>query len=313
MRRLAYTIGLLVVGASAGYLFTYLYRWEWQRALLAGVLLVAAELALVGGAVLDRLGRLDAHLHRSPPPPDGSQPDRGRPEPLRLQQAAPPPTVGFGWLERDPDTLAVFIPVLLGAGIVVSGLAWLLEWAAHRTARPTAERDLAGRLATLAPPPGGPLQADTRAAPPPRHRRRRAAGLLAVALTAALAVGGLARLTQNRPDPPQPAHVATLVLQVAHRRDPQRASMLVATVWQRCVTNVLGADAASSELLALGHDRYTALLHPAPGPIATRRLQGCLQDTTTDRIQLQVLTVAGVAPPAATAPSMPSAATGPAQ
>jgi hypothetical protein len=309
MRRLAYAIGVLVVGACAGYLFTYLYRWEWQRALLAGVLLVAAELALVAALVLERLGRLEGQLRRSRP--DRPPPGRDRAVGRRLQQGAPPPRLRFAWLERDPDALAVFIPVLLGAGMLVSALAWLLEWAAHRTARPAAERGLAGPLASLAPPLGNPLAGDTRPALPPR-RPWRAGWLLAVALAAALLVGGLARLTQNRPDPPQPAQAATLVLQVAHRQDPQRAGTLAASVWQRCVTSVLGAGATATGLLALGQGRYAVLLRPAPGPIATRQLRGCLQDATTDQLQLQAVTVTGVEQPAATAPSLPSAATGPA-
>ncbi len=207
----------------------------------------------------------------------------------------------------------MFIPVLLGAGMVVSGLAWLLEWAAHRTARPGMERDLASRLATLAPPQGTPLQGDTRSAPPPRHRWRRAAWLLAVGLAAALAVGGLARLTQNRPDPPPRTEASVLLLEVAHRQDPQRASLLATALWRRCVTTALGAGATATGLLALGQDRYTVLLRPAPGPIATRRLQGCLHDATTDQIQLQVVTVTGIGQPAATAATPPNAATGPAQ
>jgi hypothetical protein len=308
MRRLAYAIGVLVVGACAGYLFTYLYRWEWQRALLAGLLLVAAELALVAGVVLERLGRLEGHLHRSRP--DRPSPGRDQAEGRRLQQGAPPPRLRFAWLERDPDALAVFIPVLLGAGMLVSALAWLLEWAAHRTARPAAERGLAGQLASLAPPLGSPLEGDTRPTLPPRRPWRRAGWLLAVALAAALLAGGLARLTQNRPDPPQPAQAATLVLQVAHRQDLQRAGTLAASVWQRCVTTILGAGATATGLLALDHGRYAVLLRPAPGPIATRRLRGCLQDATTDRVQLQAVTVTGVEQPAATAPSLPSAATG---
>jgi hypothetical protein len=43
----------------------------------------------------------------------------------------------------------VFVPVLMGAGVIMSGLAWVIERLARRTARPTLERGLAARLAPL--------------------------------------------------------------------------------------------------------------------------------------------------------------------
>ena len=42
-------VGVLV--ASGGYVLVYLYRWEWNRALMAGVFFLAAEIALVGAAL----------------------------------------------------------------------------------------------------------------------------------------------------------------------------------------------------------------------------------------------------------------------
>jgi hypothetical protein len=51
----------------------------------------------------------------------------------------------------------VFVLVLLGAGIVLSGLAWLVDRIARVTAGPSVENDLARRLRPLQTPPGGLL------------------------------------------------------------------------------------------------------------------------------------------------------------
>jgi hypothetical protein len=149
-RRAFFVIISVTLAGSAAYVFVYLYRWEWHRALMAGILFVAAEVALVGAAMFDRL-RGQASQHRPS--------DRG--ETLEtLRQAAPPPPKPFAWLTRDGDDQAVFIPVLMGAGVVLSAVAWLVERLARATAHPVLERDLATRLAPLAPPDGGFLGED---------------------------------------------------------------------------------------------------------------------------------------------------------
>ena len=43
------------VVVSGTYVLVYLYRWEWHRAQVAGLFFLAAEIGLVGTAVLDRL------------------------------------------------------------------------------------------------------------------------------------------------------------------------------------------------------------------------------------------------------------------
>ena len=51
----------------------------------------------------------------------------------------------------------MFIPVLLGAGAVLSALAWVVERLARATAGRAAEQGLATRLGALEPPTGGLL------------------------------------------------------------------------------------------------------------------------------------------------------------
>lgn len=142
-RKIALAALVVVMAAAGWYVFVYLYRWEWNRALVSGVIFLAAEVALIGALVLSRLAAL------------------GRREPAdervvrRLRDAAPEPAKPFAWLGRSQTN--VFVPVLLGAGVVLSGLAWIVDRVARLTAVPSMERGLARRLTTLQPPPGGLL------------------------------------------------------------------------------------------------------------------------------------------------------------
>ena len=53
------------MAASGAYVFVYLYRWEWNRALVSGVIFLAAEIALLGALILDRVARLGRRLDES--------------------------------------------------------------------------------------------------------------------------------------------------------------------------------------------------------------------------------------------------------
>jgi hypothetical protein len=150
-RRLALLAALAVLAASGAYVFVYLYRWEWNRALVSGVIFLAAEIGLLGALILDRVARLgrrldDAGLGR--PPID----DRVA---RRLREHSPEPAKPFAWMTRSQSN--VFVPVLFGAGVVLSGLAWLVDRIARATAGPAIERGLARTLTALRPEPGGLL------------------------------------------------------------------------------------------------------------------------------------------------------------
>lgn len=181
-RRVGLLAAVVTLGASGWYVAVYLARWEWNRALMAGVIFVAAELGLLGLVLVDRLARLERRLDEHLPAPGSvrvttaasSAPDRpgaagsptrragrGEPDPrvlARVRDAAPSRRP-FAWL--DPaDRLSVFVPVLLGAGVVLSGVAWLVERIARLTGGTSLERGLASRLDVLALPPGGLLGGD---------------------------------------------------------------------------------------------------------------------------------------------------------
>jgi hypothetical protein len=168
-RRIGLAASLVTLAAAGWYVFIYLARWEWNRALMAGVLFVAAELGLLGLLLLDRLARLERRLDER----DRARPARVAPpatvapplEPAapaapdarvltRVHDAAPPPRRPFAWLDPT-DRMSVFVPVLLGAGVLLSGAAWLVERVARLTGGAALERRLAARLDVLALPPGG--------------------------------------------------------------------------------------------------------------------------------------------------------------
>jgi hypothetical protein len=139
---------LVPAGASAYYFFLYLTRWEWNRALVSGVIFVAAEVAFVGALLLDRVNRLRDEVRAL-----GEPPREPRPEILeRIHEAAPEARDPFAWLSPRSGQTGVFIPVLLGAGVVVSGVAWVVERLARALTGPQFERTLALDLEVIALP-----------------------------------------------------------------------------------------------------------------------------------------------------------------
>jgi uncharacterized protein YndB with AHSA1/START domain len=144
------------LAASGGYTFVYLYRWEWNRALMSAAIFIAAEVAVMGWLLAERLRvvnrKLDAQIEATRGDVHLRQARHRRTE--RIHETAPPARVSFEWLAR-PGQMNVFVPVLMGAGVLMSGLAWVVERIARRTVSPVAERGLAAQLDDLALPPGG--------------------------------------------------------------------------------------------------------------------------------------------------------------
>lgn len=138
MRKLAQLVLWLTLLGSGGYVFVYLYRWEWQRAQVALGFFLATEVAVAATLLVGRIGRTR--------PPD----DHGAVGRLRRRiQDSPPEPAPFRWLLPRPDRTSVFIPILLGAGVVAAALAWAVERVAAATARSGVERDLAEDLTAI--------------------------------------------------------------------------------------------------------------------------------------------------------------------
>lgn len=146
-RKLATLLATVTLAGSGVYLFVYLYRWEWNRALMAGVFLLAAQMVLSTTAILNRLRALEGATVA-----EGA----ARPQVLaRVREAAPAPRNHFAWMQPNAERMGVFVPILMGAGFVLSGLAWLVERLARGTAGPALERGLATRLSLFSLPEAG--------------------------------------------------------------------------------------------------------------------------------------------------------------
>ncbi|QOV39066.1 hypothetical protein IM697_12155 [Streptomyces ferrugineus] len=296
MRRIAYVFGALAATGAGTYLIVYLYRWQWQRAMICGVLLLVVEVMLFGLVTLGRLNRIEERLRdtdRRQRELDARQEDVL----TRLREpAAAEEEKRFRWLEDPAERSYVFVPVLMVAGVVLSGLAWVVQKVAATTARP-AERRLAGRLALLsAPDPAAPGDLEDLPAPGNGSRRRTArltaVSVVAVALLAAL-VTGLANVTQTRAEEAN-EHQATSVLVRVDLRgtdmSADRKALAARQIWEGCRDST-AVVLRHAPLGNLGDGMFAGVVRPALTDHDVLRLRGCLEDATLERAHLTVIAV----------------------
>jgi hypothetical protein len=296
MRRLALALPLVMGLVCGAYTIIYLVRWEWNRAIIAGLFFVAVEIVFVAMVVVDRLRSVEARLGLL-----AARPSRDAPtgETVRdaIAAAAPPARDHFGWLRDQAGRTNVFLPVLLGAGVLASSLAWVVEHLARATLSPVRERHLAESLGVLRPPVGGFLHGTVPEPVRPRPVRRvlfiTGAALLAAgtALGTAAGIDYVADRTQTRPDAHAPGVATHIELQlfgavVAH--DPERA---FGHLWSLCT----GPDVFRTRQLpapAVEHGppgRFRLEIDAHVGEHAMARLRGCLNDTTLDKVRGRVV------------------------
>lgn len=296
MRKIAYAFGALAAAGAGTYLIVYLYRWQWQRALICGVLLLIIEVMLFGLVTLGRLSRIEERLRDT----DRRQRELDARQEDVLTRLREPGAVEeekrFRWLEDPADRSYVFVPVLMVAGVVLSGLAWVVQKVASATARP-AERRLAGRLAVLsAPDPAAPGDLEDQPAPGTGFGRRTvrvtAVSVFSVALIAALVVG-LANLTQTR-DEEANEHQATSVLVQVDLRGADlsayRKGLAARQIWESCRDST-AAPLRHAPLGDLGDGLFAGVVRPALTDHDLLRLRGCLEDATLEHAHLTVVAV----------------------
>ena len=143
MKAIAWLAGVGTLVAGAAYMVVSLNRWEWNRALFFGLIVLIAEVGLATGLVLRKLGQLAGSLR---PDPDAL---------AALREARTPSPDRFAWLKESAAQLNVFITFLVGGGIVLSGVAWVVDRLASTTTTPLAERRLATQLVAISHPQGG--------------------------------------------------------------------------------------------------------------------------------------------------------------
>jgi hypothetical protein len=140
-------IGTLLAGAL--YMVVSLNRWEWNRALFFGLIVLIAEVGLATGLVLRRLARLEHVSSRVDPAVANI-----------IREARPPSPDRFAWLRESNQNLNVFITFLVGGGVMLSGIAWAVDRLASKTSSPAGEERLGRQLNPISYPSGGLLLDD---------------------------------------------------------------------------------------------------------------------------------------------------------
>jgi len=290
MRRIVRLITLAVLLISGLYAFIYLYRWEWNRAQFCVAVFIAGEVALVGMTIIERLNAMVERQEEQSPTAALDA----------IRASAPPMRRHFAWADKQASQLNVFVPILLGLGLVLSALAALVEKLARATAKPHLERRLAGRVDGMAPPAslitdnpwdGGRAPTHEHTPAPPRSVRKviiRAVEGVAVILVLGLSVQALGDAAQTRPDEVRDDERTVLVIDVRSGRARTSMTDAAATIWGVCEP-LTDSRLATDELLELGPNRVMAIVEPALGHYATNKLTGCLNDLTLDEIRAQVV------------------------
>jgi hypothetical protein len=150
MKTIAWLAGIGTVVAAGAYMLVSLNRWEWNRALFFGLVVLIAEVGLATGLILRRL----AHLEKE---------QRAMIDPaIReiLRSTRPPGRDRFAWLKESPSRTNVFITFLVGGGVLLSGIAWLVDKVASSSTTPVGEERLARELGNISYPRGGLLVDD---------------------------------------------------------------------------------------------------------------------------------------------------------
>ena len=122
--------------------------------------------------------------------------------------------------------------------------------------------------------------------------------VLLLLAAAALAVGidALADLTQDRPDRVLPGSRSEVVLDVSSRDRGGSALLSAQGLWGACQGTVRHR-LVDPGLVELSDGRFRLQTEPALGEHSWRRLQGCLEDTTLDRVKAHVVSKRDLAPP----------------
>ena len=121
--------------------------------------------------------------------------------------------------------------------------------------------------------------------------------LLMLVAVAAL-VGGidaLADMTQDRPDSVVPGSRSEVVLEVQSRDRTGSERLSAQGLWGACQGNVW-QKLAEPGVVELADGRFLLTTEPALGEHAWRRLQGCLEDATLDRVKARVVSKQDLAP-----------------
>ena len=116
----------------------------------------------------------------------------------------------------------------------------------------------------------------------------KAVGAIVLMVTGVVGVNGLADLTQNRPDPVVDGSATVVTFDVGTRDYNGTDAEAAHALWAVCAATVSGETTGPT---ATDTGDFTVSISPAIGTNGRKRLLGCLQDGTLDRIQGHVESV----------------------
>jgi hypothetical protein len=126
MKAIAWLAGLATLLVGALYMVVSLNRWEWNRALFFGLIVLIAEVGLATALILRRIGQLAPRSDIDPAVL------------AALRDTRPPRPNRFAWLE--PNQLNVFITFLVGGGVILSGRSAIRVVGCSSTTSPCSPR-----------------------------------------------------------------------------------------------------------------------------------------------------------------------------
>jgi hypothetical protein len=120
----------------------------------------------------------------------------------------------------------------------------------------------------------------------------RRVGLVVVLLAlGALLVDNLGDLTQSRPDHVHPQSRSEIVLEVDTRGYQQPEADAVRNLWAACSGTTTRRLLDDPGFVPVGDDEFRFTVQPGLGPNTERKLVGCLEDATLDRVSAEVESV----------------------
>lgn len=287
-RSIGFALAAVILVVSGIYVVIDLARWEWNRAVISALVMVSALIVLVSMILFRQLYRIEQRmeaLERT----RGT--DAGTLDTLRSTNNDTARR-RFRWLERPPDQLGVFIPVLLGAGVLLSLVAYLIERVAGvfaaATLDPRTARHLAPDLPLGAGLPRSEREALTHA--PVRHPTATAAVLVVSLVVSLAAVAGLRELTQTRPKEVTTPGTTSMVLDVDQRRQFRPLPTVAADLWGVCRSRLPG-EIELTAITQLDDERVLIEFDRSLGRTGRVRIIGCLEDHTLDLVRADVLSV----------------------
>ena len=112
----------------------------------------------------------------------------------------------------------------------------------------------------------------------------KAIGLVVLLAASVVGIDALADLTQNRPDPVVDGSTTVVEFDVGTRDYNGTDAEAAFALWAVCAASVSGDGTGPAEVTG-GDGGFTVSITPAIGENGRKRLLGCLQDGTLDRVR----------------------------